>query len=96
MARCLRTAGGRPKAWIGAAIGLGTQIIGGLINKNAQEEQARAAQRAQEQQDAMNLALNKAQQMKLTQNAQKAYEEQFRVPYAKGGRKRLRSWYLHC
>jgi len=91
MARCLRTAGGRPKAWIGAAIGLGTQIIGGLINKNAQEEQARAAQRAQEQQDAINLALNKAQQMKLTQNAQKAYEEQFRVPYAKGGRKRLRS-----
>lgn len=91
MARCLRTAGGRPKAWIGAAIGLGTQIIGGLINKNAQEEQARAAQRAQEQQDAMNLALNKAQQMKLSQNAQKAYEEQFRVPYAKGGRKRLRS-----
>lgn len=91
MARCLRTAGGRPKAWIGAAIGLGTQIIGGLINKNAQEEQARAAQRAQEQQDVMNLALNKAQQMKLSQNAQKAYEEQFRVPYAKGGRKRLRS-----
>ena len=91
MARCLRTAGGRPKAWIGAAIGLGTQIVGGLINKNAQEEQARAAQRLREQQGAIDLALNQTQQMKLTQNAQKAYEEQFRVPYAKGGRKRLRS-----
>lgn len=91
MARCLRTNGSRPKCWIGAAIGLGTQIIGGLINKNAQEEQARAAQRAQEQQDAMNLALNKTQQMRLTQNAQKAYEEQFRLPYRRGGRQRLRN-----
>ena len=91
MARCLRTNGSRPKCWIGAAIGLGTQIIGGLINKNAQEEQARAAQRAQEQQDAMNLALNKTQQMMLTQNAQKAYEEQFRLPYRRGGRQRLRN-----
>ena len=91
MARCLRTNGRRPKCWIGAAIGLGTQIIGGLINKNAQEEQARAAQRAQEQQDAMNLALNKTQQMRLTQNAQKAYEEQFRLPYRRGGRQRLRN-----
>ena len=91
MARCLRTNGRRPKCWIGAAIGLGTQIIGGLINKNAQEEQARAAQRVQEQQDAMNLALNKTQQMRLTQNAQKAYEEQFRLPYRRGGRQRLRN-----
>ena len=91
MARCLRTNGSRPKCWIGAAIGLGTQIIGGLINKNAQEEQARAAQRAQKQQDAMNLALNKTQQMRLTQNAQKAYEEQFRLPYRRGGRQRLRN-----
>lgn len=91
MARCLRTAGGRPKAWIGAAIGLGTQIIGGLINKNVQEEQARDAQRAQEQQDAINLALNKTEQMRLTQNAQKAYEEQFRLPYRRGGRQRLRN-----
>lgn len=91
MARCLRTNGRRPKCWIGAAIGLGTQIIGGLINKNAQEEQARAAQRIQEQQDAMNLALNKTQQMRLTQNAQKAYEEQFRLPYRRGGRQRLRN-----
>lgn len=91
MARCLRTAGGRPKAWIGAAIGLGTQIIGGLINKNAQEEQARAAQRLQEQQGAIDLALNKTQQMKLTQNAQKAYEEQFRLHYRRGGRQRLHS-----
>lgn len=91
MARRLRTAGGRPKAWIGAAIGLGTQIVGGLINKNAQEEQARAAQRLQEQQNAIDLALNKTQQMKLTQNAQKAYEEQFRLPYRRGGRQRLRS-----
>ena len=91
MARCLRTNGRRPKCWIGAAIGLGTQIIGGLINKNAQEEQARVAQRVQEQQDAMNLALNKTQQMRLTQNAQKAYEEQFRLPYRRGGRQRLRN-----
>lgn len=91
MARCLRTNGRRPKCWIGAAIGLGTQIIGGLINKNAQEEQARATQRVQEQQDAMNLALNKTQQMRLTQNAQKAYEEQFRLPYRRGGRQRLRN-----
>lgn len=91
MTRCLRTNGRRPKCWIGAAIGLGTQIIGGLINKNAQEEQARAAQRVQEQQDAMNLALNKTQQMRLTQNAQKAYEEQFRLPYRRGGRQRLRN-----
>ena len=91
MARCLRTNGRRPKCWIGAAIGLGTQIIGGLINKNAQEEQARVAQRVQEQQDAMNLALNKTQQMRLTQNAQKTYEEQFRLPYRRGGRQRLRN-----
>lgn len=91
MARCLRTAGGRPKAWIGAAIGLGTQIIGGLINKNAQEEQDWAAKKEQDYQNAIEFARNMNQQMRLTQNAQKAYEEQFRLPYRRGGRQRLRN-----
>lgn len=90
MARHLRTNGSRPKAWIGAAIGLGTQIIGGLINKNAQEEQAWAAKKEQDYQNAVEFARNMNQQMRLTQNAQKAYEEQFRLPYRRGGRQRLR------
>lgn len=91
MARHLRTNGSRPKAWIGAAIGLGTQIIGGLLNKNAQEEQAQIAKKEQDYKNALEMARNTTEQMRLTQNAQKAYEEQFRLPYRRGGRQRLRN-----
>ena len=91
MARCLRTIGSRPKAWIGAAIGAGTQILGSFLNSNKEREAARQAMLQQEHQQALQFTQTMNQQNALTQNAQKAYEEQFRLPYRRGGRQRLRN-----
>lgn len=50
----------RHKAWLGAvisgAIGLGSSIVGGLIQKNSQEKALAEQQRAQNKQDTLNMA----------------------------------------
>lgn len=91
MARHLRTNGSRPKCWIGAAIGAGTQILGSFLNSNKAKNAALAAKREAEHRQAVEYANMQTQQNALMENAQKAYEEQFRLPYRRGGRQRLRN-----
>lgn len=91
MARHLRTNGSRPKCWIGAAIGAGTQILGSFLNSNKAKNAALAAKREAEHRQTVEYANMQTQQNALMENAQKAYEEQFRLPYRRGGRQRLRN-----
>lgn len=87
--RCGGTAK-RPKAWVGAVIGAASSLLGGILNADAQEKQLEEQRRIQAQKDAITRAENMTQALNLTQNAQKEYEDRFRLPYAKGGRRRLR------
>lgn len=80
----------RPKAFLGALIGAGTTIASAIINSNAQKEQARLQHELDLKTKAIEEANSMAQAYNLTENAQKAYEQQFRTPYAKGGRRKLR------
>lgn len=80
----------RPKAWVGAVIGAASSLLGSILNSNAQEKQLEEQRRIQAHKDAVTRAENMTQAFGLTQNAQKEYEDRFRLPYAKGGRRRLR------
>lgn len=91
MARHLKTNSSRPKCWIGAAIGAGTQILGSFLNSNKAKNAALAAKREAEHRQAVEYSNMQTQQNALMENAQKAYEEQFRLPYRRGGRQRLRN-----
>ena len=88
----MRCGGGvkRPKAWVGAVIGAASSLLGGILNADAQEKQLKEQRRIQAQKDAVTRAENMTQALGLTQNAQLEYENRFRLPYAKGGRRRLR------
>ena len=87
--RCGGTAK-RPKAWVGAVIGAASSLLGGILNADAQEKQLEEQRRVQAQKDAVTRAENMTQALGLTQNAQLEYENRFRLPYSKGGRRRLR------
>lgn len=88
----MRCGGGvkRPKAWVGAVIGAASSLLGGILNADAQEKQLEEQRRIQAHKDAIARAENMTQALGLTQNAQLEYENRFRLPYAKGGRRRLR------
>ena len=90
--RCGGTAE-RPKAWAGAdvIIGAASSLFGSILNADAQEKQLEEQRRIQAQKDAITRAENMTQALGLTQNAQKEYEDRFRLPYAEGGRRRLRN-----
>ena len=92
MRRKLKNAGNadRPKAIWGALIGAATSIVGNIINSNAQREQASRQAAMEETMKRKQEANNMIESINLTKNAQKAYEEQYRTPYAKGGRRKLR------
>ena len=75
----------RKKAWIGALIGAATGIIGSALSA---DEQEKARHKQIVQQNYQNLLKSLAaqnEQLSLTQNAQKAYEQQFRMPFRRGG-----------
>lgn len=80
----------RPKAWLGAVIGAGASIFGSLLGANAQKKQLEEQRRIQEQQNAITRAENITQSLNLTQDAQREYENRFRIGYRNGGRRRLR------
>lgn len=92
MRRKLKNAGNadRPKAIWGALIGAATSIVGNIINSNAQREQASRQAAMEEAMKRKQEANNMIESINLTKNAQKAYEDQYRTPYAKGGRRKLR------
>lgn len=92
MRRKLKNAGNadRPKAIWGALIGAATSIAGNIINSNAQREQASRQAAMEEAMRKKQEANNMIESINLTRNAQKAYEEQYRTSYAKGGRRKLR------
>ena len=81
----------RPKAWIGAAIGAATSLLGGILSSNAQDAQQRALRRQQEHNAAIERAQGLTESLGLMQAAQKEYEDRFRVGYAKGGRRSLKN-----
>ena len=98
MARYLRTVGKRPKADAGltlgivsAGLGAATNIIGGLFNRHAQKEAAKRQMEMQLHNNAIKVAQSETQALNQTVNAENAYEEQFRLPYRRGGRQRLRN-----
>lgn len=80
----------RPKAWVGAVIGAASSLFGSILNSDAQRKQWEEQKRIQEHKDAVTRAENITEALNLTQNAQREYEDRFRLPYAKGGRRRLR------
>lgn len=86
MANRIRLRDARPKAFWGALIGAATSVAGSLINANQQKKAAEEQKRQQQLADARNLAANMTQVMALNQNAQRAYEEQFRTNFKLGGR----------
>ena len=85
----------RPKAWIGALIGAATSIAGSLINSHNQEKQLREQRALEREKLVRDNAIAQSQQLLLNQNAQKAYEQQFRMPYRLGGPKRFRETRKH-
>lgn len=76
----------RPKAWIGALIGAAASIGSSLINANSQKKQMEEQRKLEHEKLIRDSAVAQSQQMLLTQNAQKAYEDQFRMPFRRGGR----------
>lgn len=88
MANRIRLRDARPKAFWGALIGAATSVAGSLISANQQKKAAEEQKRQQELADARNLAANMTQVMALNQNAQRAYEDQFRTNFKLGGRTR--------
>lgn len=86
MANRIRLRDARPKAFWGALIGAATSVAGSLISANQQRKAAEEQKRQQELADARNLAANMTKAMELNQNAQRAYEDQFRTNFRLGGR----------
>ena len=78
--------GYRPKAWIGAAIGAATSILGSVLSSNAQKKQLEAQRREQAYKNALQTSQGLNESMKLMQDAQREYENRFRIAYRNGGR----------
>lgn len=76
----------RPKAWVGAAISAATSLLGGVLSVNAQKRQLEAQRRAQGYQNTLRAAQQMNQSLSLMRDAQKEYENRFRVNYKNGGR----------
>ena len=86
MANRIRLRDARPKAFWGALIGAATSVAGSLISANQQKKAAEEQKRQQQLADDRKLAANMTQVMALNQNAQRAYEDQFRTNFRLGGR----------
>lgn len=86
MANRIRLRNARPKAFWGALIGAATSVAGSLISANQQKKAAEEQKRQQQLADDRKLAANMTQVMALNQNAQRAYEDQFRTNFKLGGR----------
>lgn len=86
MANRIRLRDARPKAFWGALIGAATSVAGSLISANQQKKAAEEQKRQQQLADDRKLAANMTQVMALNQNAQRAYEDQFRTNFKLGGR----------
>lgn len=86
--RSLRCGGrvDRPKAWIGAAIGAATSILGGVLSSNAQKKQERELRRQREHQAAIQQAEAMNTSLATSQQAQTEFENRFRLNYGNGGR----------
>jgi len=91
MERKLRNRGERPQAFIGALIGAAGSLVGSIINANAQKRQAEEQARLQREAQAREEAKNMTTALNLTENAQKAYEDQFRINFKCGGRRKLKN-----
>ena len=76
----------RPKAWIGAAIGAATSILGSVLSASAKRKQEEEQRRSQDLQNSLKRAESLNQMFGLTQDAQKEYENRFRLNYNNGGR----------
>lgn len=85
--------GRRPKAWVGAAIGAASSILGSIFSSNSQErlmrEQMEEQRRLREHDNALKTAQSLTQSLNLQQDAQKEYENRFRINYKCGGRRKL-------
>lgn len=85
--------GRRPKAWVGAAIGAASSILGSIFSSNSQErlmrEQMEEQRRLREHDNALKTAQSLTQSLNLQQDAQKEYEDRFRINYKCGGRRKL-------
>lgn len=86
MTNRIRLRDARPKAFWGALIGAATSVAGSLISANQQKKAAEEQKRQQQLADDRKLAANMTQVMALNQNAQRAYEDQFRTNFKLGGR----------
>ena len=86
MTNRIRLRDARPKAFWGALIGAATSVAGSLISAKQQEKAAEEQKRQQQLADDRKLAANMTQVMALNQNAQRAYEDQFRTNFRLGGR----------
>lgn len=82
----IRLRDARPKAFWGAVIGAATSIAGSLISAKQQRDAAKEQQRQQRLADNRNIAANMTKAFNLNQNAQRAYEDQFRTEFKLGGR----------
>lgn len=86
--------GRRPKAWVGAAIGAASSILGSIFSSNSQErlirEQMEEQRRLREHDNALKTAQSLTQSLNLQQDAQREYENRFRINYSNGGRRKLR------
>lgn len=80
--------GGRPKAWLGAAIGLVGGLMSSIRQADAQRAQARRERELEGFKNTSNLAANITNQNSLTANANKAYQNMFRTQFRNGGRLR--------
>lgn len=80
--------GGRPKAWLGAAISLVGGLMSSIRQADAQRAQARRERELEGFKNTSSLAANMTTQNSLTANANKAYQNMFRTQFRNGGRLR--------
>lgn len=82
---------GRKKAWIGAAISAGTQLIGGIVGAIQKNKEARRQYEEQQAQNQFNFLANQAQVNQQNLETQNEIDAMNRVAYKKGGKRKLRN-----
>lgn len=79
----------RPKAFLGAVIGAFGNVASGLIEASAKERMLKEQQAAENRRYYGQLAANMTNMLN-SRDAQEAYENQYRMRYKSGGRRKLR------
>lgn len=80
----------RPKAWLGALIGAATSIFGSVMNAQAEEDRIAEQKRIEAHKNAVAQAKSLSESLNLSQDAQKEYENRFRLNYRTGGRRAIK------